>query len=187
MNTLPRGVPGRVLAVAIGVVLLGIAYIAVVTPLLDFYDGRQLLLQERLELIGRLEHAAHDLPNLRQAAAKDEAEGHAQLLSADSSDAVLAAGLQATIKTLVTANGASVNSAEILAPLSQDAYRRVGLHITFSGNTDTLVAVLHGIESATPRLFVDNLEIRSAAASQGREAVAGGLAITFDVYGFRAS
>jgi general secretion pathway protein M len=187
MSELPRGTMGRVLAVAIGLVLLAVIDLAVVTPLLDFYDGREQQLHERMELIDRLERAARDLPRLR-ATAEQWGDGSqpGPLLASDSTDAVVAAGLQSTVKNLVATAGASLNSAEILPPLSQEAYRRVGIHVSFSGDTDLLVTVLRGIETASPQLFVDNLEIRSAAASTGRD-VGGGLVIALDVYGFRSS
>jgi general secretion pathway protein M len=186
MSELPRGTLGRAMAVGICLVLLAIVNFAIVMPLLDLYDGREQQLNDRMELIGRLERAARDLPQLRATVEQwDAAPQHAQLLAAESSDAVTAAGLQSTIKQLVTAGGASLNSAEILPALSQEAYHRIGVHVSFSGDTDLLVTVLRGIETASPQLFVDNLEIRSAAASTTRD-TGNGLVIALDVYGFRS-
>ena len=54
------------------------------------------------------------------------------------------------------------------------------------GNPE-LAAVLHSLESGSPRLFVDNLNVlapRQVFAASGGGAQGAGLDITFDLYGY---
>lgn len=184
MNRLPEGTAGRALALGVAVVLLGFIYAVTVAPLLSLYANGQEAVVEGQARKAMLERSVHDLPQLRKMAAawKDEAPANDLLLPA-SSDAIAAATLQSTIKDLVAQGGASLSSTEILPPQNEDRFRRVGIHISFSGDQRLLTTVLGGIETARPLLFVDDLDIRGT----GQPGVADPtLTVAFDVFGFPA-
>lgn len=187
MIALPEGVLGKALALGICILLFAIIDLVVVDPLLALYEDGQQQLAERSELVGRLKTTVRDLPNLRAAAASSrsrEKSAATDLLLPASGDAVAAATLQSIVKQLVADGGATLASAEILSAQTQDNFRRVGIRASFSGNLPLLTAVLQGIETAHPSLFVDNLEIRGGGEPVG--GVDPPLAIVLEVYGFLA-
>jgi general secretion pathway protein M len=190
VNGLPVGLPGKALALGLVALSLGALYLVVVAPLLAFYNGREAVLRDRMELADHLQATVQDLPRLREAAAQlRETASAGDLLLAGSSDAVAAGSLQSLVKELVTKGGAILSSAEILPPQRQDDFQRVGIRVSFSGDLTLLTSVLRGIETSHPILFADNLDIRgngasaTGAAGNGRSSPV--LVIAFDVYGFR--
>ncbi len=186
MTSLPEGMTGKALALGLCVLMLAMIYLIVVEPLFGFYQSGAQRLQERLDLVERLRRSAHDLPRLRAAADQWRARSGADNLLLDgASDAIAAATLQSTVKDLVVQGGATLTSAEILPLDSEDNFQRIGIRVAFSGGLELLTSVLHGIETATPKLFVDNLDIRSAGGSDDDDA-SPALTISLEVHGFRA-
>jgi len=74
------------------------------------------------------------------------------------------------------------------SPLPQatgERFARVAVQVRLRCGTPELAAVLHALESGSPRLFVDNLNILSSNyAYMAPEGGAGGLDVTFDLYGY---
>jgi general secretion pathway protein M len=69
----------------------------------------------------------------------------------------------------------------------KDRFRRVTVQVRMRCGTPELAGVLHALEAGTPRLFVDNLNVLAQryffAPGQGG-AQAGGLDVSFDLYGY---
>lgn len=75
------------------------------------------------------------------------------------------------------------------SPLDSDdreSYRRVVAQVRLRCGTPELSRVIYLLESGTPRLFVDNLNIltQSAYLSRGESAGSGGLDVSFDLHGY---
>ncbi len=186
VGSLPEGIAGKALALGICIVLLAAFYLVAIDPLLAVYADGQQELKERQDMAERLQGTVRDLPRLRALAAQWQQKSSVKdLLLPASSDAVASATLQSTVKALVTEGGSTLTTTEILPSQTEDNLRRVGIHVAFIANLPLLTAVLRGIETAHPRLFVDNLDIHGEEKS-GADAVDPRLAVAFDVYGFPA-
>lgn len=77
------------------------------------------------------------------------------------------------------------------SPLADDnagkeRFRKVTVQVRMRCGTPELAAVLHALEAGTPRLFVDNLNILAQRYffAPGQGAQAGGLDVSFDLYGY---
>lgn len=185
MNNLPEGPRGRALALGIGFVLLALVYLVVISPLSQLYADTDDRLQSRVALVQRLQVSARELPRLRATAdqlAKQPGQG--AVLLTGNGPSVAAAELQSAVKEIVENNGTHLSSSEVLAPEAADSFQKIGVHVALSGDLTLLAAVLRGIETSHPVMFVDNVEIRGGA-NPGDDAQT--LAIAFDVYGFRPS
>ena len=70
---------------------------------------------------------------------------------------------------------------------NKERFRKVTVQVRLRCGTPELSAVLHALEADTPRLFVDNLNVLAQryffAPGQGG-AQAGGLDVSFDLYGY---
>ena len=184
MNSLPEGRRGQALAVGIALLMATLIYLIVISPILQLYESGGDRLQARRDMVDRLRVSERALPTLRVEAAKlRDPSNNGAVLLVGSSPTVAAAQLQTRLKELVESSGAHLASSEILSPEPQDGYQKIGLHVSFSGDLTLLTAVLRGIETARPAMFVDNVEIRGGA-DPGEASPT--LAIAFDVYGFRS-
>jgi general secretion pathway protein M len=180
MSDLPEGIRGKALAFSIAALLLFALYLAIVMPLVGYYDASAQVLRDRRDVLKRYESAVQDLPRLRAQGQKNRQQS-GNLLLTGSSDAVTAAALQSTLKDLVEADGATLESAQTLPAEKLGNFRRVGVRLSFSGSLELLTSVLLGVETANPVLSIGALELHSSDEEAGQD-----LTIAMDVYGFRS-
>ncbi len=69
---------------------------------------------------------------------------------------------------------------------SKERFRKVTVQVRLRCGTPELAAVLHALEAGTPRLFVDNLNVLAQRYffAPGQDQQAGGLDVSFDLYGY---
>jgi general secretion pathway protein M len=185
ISNLPRGLPGRLLALSLTLVVVGAAYALVVGPLLGLYADRASQLSTRELLRDKIVAAAAELPQLRARASELSATSNAQQTTLQgSSDAIAMANLQNRVGELATSAGASISSTETLPPEIRDYYRRIGLRVVLNGSFESLITFFSGLETSTTPLIVDNLQIHNVQTRAGSSQVAR-LDAAVDVYGFR--
>jgi len=185
LSNLPRGLPGRLLAVSLTLVIVAAAYVLVAAPLLDFYADRASRLSTRELLRDKIMAAAAELPQLRARAAELSAMSDAQQATLQgASDAIATANLQNRVGELATSAGASISSTETLPPEIRDYYRRIGLRVVLNGSFESLITFVAGLETSTTPLIVDNLQFHNIQTRAGSSQVAR-LDAAVDVYGFR--
>ena len=100
------------------------------------------------------------------------------------------AGLVQRLETVVRQASPGNRSCAIanqspLAIAGREVYPRVVVQVRLRCGAPELASVLHQIESGSPRLFVENLNILAQRyAFQASESGAGGLDVNFDLYGY---
>jgi general secretion pathway protein M len=189
VRELPQGPAGRALALAIGALGIAIFYFLVVSPVLDFYGNEAGIVQQRTEMAQRFKLLVRDLPDLRTADKKWRDQFGGELLLTGQSDAVASAAIQAMMKGTVEDAGAKLTSAEILPEMTEGEFRRVGIRVAFTGDLKLVASVLRSLETAHPVLFAGDFDLHAGSDSDnadGNSAGNDGLAVTLDVYGFRA-
>jgi general secretion pathway protein M len=180
-------------------------YLVVITPVLGFYDQREAALEQRRMLEPRLRATAATVPVLQSQLAKyREAASTRKVVIEGASDAIASANLQSRIEELAASSGVSISSTEGLPAEARGVHRRIGLRIAISGPYEGIVHLLAAIETATPPLIVDNVQIhgtmqmrpqqpRSALLSQQRGLPPGDVSniprldAGCEVYGFRSN
>ena len=197
MKQLPEGKAGQVLALAILASGAAMFYLAILSPVLDFYGEREDLINQRAAMAARYEMLARELPALRAADKKWLDQSGGELLLDGSSDAIASATLQAAMKSLVEEAGAKLSSSEVLQASANGNFRRVGVRVAFSGDLKLVTSVLHGVETSRPVLSVGDFSLQAGGSTAGggdsddenAPAAADGdtMAVTLDVYGFRAA
>lgn len=170
-RALPTGRAGRWLALSLLVLLGALVWLAVAAPLMDWYADRADRLGTREVLAGRMAALAAAVPSLeRQAAAGAGTGPAAGALLDQPSDAVAAAVLQGRVGEMVAGAGASLSSMEVLPAEAAGAYRRIRLRVALSGDWPVLVALLRAIGEATPRMLLDDVQLRAAPVLAGGRA-----------------
>lgn len=184
-DALPTGRRGQVLAVALLVLILGVAWMAVAAPLLAWHADRAETLRQRGTLARRMAQVAATLPELeRQSSAMAAAGPVAATLIDGSTDAVAGATLQQLIQDMAARAGATLSSSEALPADAAGAYRRIAVRVALYAPWGVLVQLLRAVAEASPQLLVDDVQIRGARAF----GVVGDppLEASFTVLGFRA-
>lgn len=183
-TTLPGGQRGRMLAVALLAVLLGLAWIALGAPLLAWHGERAERLATRQALAQRMEAVAATLPALRREAAGETAGPQAQALVEGGSDAIAGAALQTHLGGLASRAGMALSSAEVLPAEAAGSYRRIRLRVSVNGPWPELVRLLQEIAQSTPRILVDDVQMQAGMSVTAGTAQPVGA--TFTVTAFRA-
>jgi general secretion pathway protein M len=157
---LPTGRRGQALALALALVCLASLWLAICAPLLAWYQARQERLQDQAALAARMENLAASLPRLRAAAAPAGGVPAPATLLDDASDALAAARVQGVLEGLARRTNVTLASVQTLPPEPAGQATRIGLRIATAAPWSALVALLEAIETATPRLLVDDLQLR---------------------------
>jgi general secretion pathway protein M len=156
---LPTGRAGQALAVALLVVMVALTWVVAVQPALDWYADRADRLDQRETLARRMAQVAAGLPALQHQAAAAAGGPAAIAVLPGASDAVAGAELQQRLQAMAAQVGTTLVSTEA-APVEQaGAYRMIGLRISVNAAWPVLVHLLQSIETATPQLVVDDLQV----------------------------
>ncbi len=185
--TLPDGRGGRLLALAITMGLSVLVYLSAVEPLVGLYGAMQDELSDLVLRRAHLRKIAGEVPQLQAAVADAKrSAGESRLWLSDPSDAVAAASLQARLQGLAASDRAEISAVENLPPKVEDAFHRVGVRATLTGDLFALTDLLRALTASQPQLFVENLDVRNNGVLSRQSPNAMPLLnISFDVYGFR--
>jgi general secretion pathway protein M len=94
--------------------------------------------------------------------------------------------LEAVVKQASPGNrSCAIANQSPLAMPGREQFPRIVVQVRLRCGAPELAAVLHQIESGSPRLFVDNLNVLPQRyAFQASESGSGGLDVNFDLYGY---
>ena len=187
-RSLPSGVAGRTLALGLTLLVLAALWLAAVQPVADWYSERADNLAQRTALAQRMTDLAASLPALAgQLTGATTPTGNpvaAGATLAGNSDAVAGAELQQRVQEMAARTGVSVTSTETLPAAAAGSYRRIALHLSVNATWPVLVALLQSVGQASPRMLIDDLQVRgSRLMAQAAEPP---LEVSFTVFGFRA-
>lgn len=174
---------------------LALAYLVLVHP---WWTVPMLAEAERIDTLQQRELRARmqlqQAPEVQAALVRVRAQQQRSAGFLPESSAELAtAGLIKRLETVV-AEASPGNRACAIAnrsPLTEpgsERYVRVAVQVRLRCGVPETAAVLHALESGTPRLFVDNLNLLRqtyfAMADQAAQQGSGGLDVNFDLYGY---
>lgn len=185
----------RWLALGLLLAALGLVYLLLIHPwwTVPMHDaGARIDALQQRELRARMQ--LQQQPEVAKRLATAQAlEVRAPAFLPEATAELATAGLTQRLETVVAQASpgnracAITNRSPVTTP-GQERYTRVTVLVRLRcGNTE-LAAVLHALESASPRLFVDNLNILAQRfffmPGQGRSEGNSGLDVSFDLYGY---
>lgn len=174
------GLPGRLLALGLTLLLVMALWTVAVQPVIDWYADRAANLDQRVRLARHMAEMTASVP----VAANRGAEAKPPATLPGSSDAVAGADLQQRVQDMAAQAGAIVTSTETLPPAAAGAYRRIGLHLSVNATWPVLVALLEAVGQASPRMLIDDFQVRGPRlVVQPAEPP---LEVSFTLFGFRA-
>lgn len=176
----------RLLALGILAALLLLVFFGFVSPLLDAYRQAGAASEQYRAALEHTRNTGSDLAGLRAELARlKEHQASAVGFMQGSNPSLATADLQNRIKSSVEAARGELRSTQILPARDEGAFRRISIRGQIAVNMAALQRVFYDLESATPFLFLDNVEIRSRPArrstSPDDDPV---LEVRFDLYGY---
>jgi general secretion pathway protein M len=176
----------RALALGILAALLLLAFFGFVSPLIDAYRQASSSVEQYRAALEHTRHAGNDLAGLRAELARlKEHQASAVGFMQSSNPSLAAAELQNRIKSSVEAARGELRSTQILPARDDGTFRRISIRGQIAVNTAALQRVFYDLESASPFLFLDNVEIRARPARRATgpedDPV---LEVRFDLYGY---
>jgi general secretion pathway protein M len=135
--------------------------------------------------LARYRSASQDLPALERQLLDIERQPTAQAGYLAGSDVdIAAATLQDHLKRLIRRAGGEIKSSLVLPNRMESARHRIGARTQIVASLAPLQRILHDIETMTPLLFVDALEVRVISRPRQPADEEPLLDIRFDVSGF---
>ncbi len=149
---------------------------AQVTALRDEEQALRLQIAQRSELQGRL-------AQVRQFETANPG------FLPESTRELASAGLVQRLQQVVANASPNPNACQITAQTptdmpTQEPFPRVMVQVRLRCGTGELAAVLHALESGSPQLFIDNLDMLSRRSYLATVGDTGGLDVSFDLFGY---
>ena len=187
----------RWLALALLLAVLAVAYAVLVhpwwtVPMLQANEQVESLQQRELRQRMQLQQAPQVQARLQEVGTQ---QGARPGFLPQSNPQLATASLIQRLETVVAQASPGNRSCAItnrspLDPGTRERYARVVVQVRLRCGTRELATVLHSLESGSPRLFVDNLNILAQRMyfNPGNDgpSASGGLDVSFDLYGYLA-
>ena len=192
MSRLPPLV-SRLLAVLILLGGLGLLYVGAVAPLVDDYLTTRQSIEDMRDALARYRRVAAELPQRRaDLAALRQRQALSEGFLQGTNEALVAAQIQNRVKALSEAARGELRSTQVLPAQDEGKYRRITIRVQMTLDVAAAQRVLYGVESASPLLFLDNVDLRAHLFDRRRDRTAaapgeGMLDVRFDVYGYMRS
>ncbi|MBW3549813.1 MAG: type II secretion system protein M [Proteobacteria bacterium] len=185
----------RWLALGLLLAALAVAYAVLVHPWwtvpmraenqrIDALQQRELRLRMQLQQAPAVSERLEQLRQQQTSGPGFLPEANAQLATA-----ALIQRLETVVQQASPGNrSCAITNRSPLQPSTRQRYTRITVQVRMRCGNPELAAVLHSLESGTPRLFVDNLNILAQrmyfSPGVGAPTGDGGLEVTFDLYGY---
>jgi general secretion pathway protein M len=179
---------GRLAAVVILLVPLTVGYLGLVRPLLDSYAANRQDIEQQQALLQRYREIGARVPALEaQRATLRDAPGSQAGFLQGANEVLIAAQLQDQLKRLVEASQGGLQSTQVLAVRDEGKFRRVAIRGQMVLSMAGLQRVVYGLETGSPTLFLDNLDLRPHVDANTPETSIDSLDVGFDLYGYLAT
>ena len=178
----------RGLAFLILLALIAVFYFGAIAPLLERHDAARGSLTQLQAALERYQRVGRELAprQAKLAALKQQQVTQVGFLEG-ASETLLAAQIQNRVKGLVEQAHGELQSTQVLPAVSEGKLRRIAVRGHMLVTLSAAQRIFYGLESATPLLFLDNVDMHVQIAGRQpgelseREVV---LDITFDVDGY---
>jgi|GEM_PF-6704773 len=163
-----RRIGRRILAIGLLLLILTLAWKALPGQLLDSIldqqqraDDARRLLTAYQRTLSRAPTITAQLETIRQHQAADGGDYKGD------SGAIASASMQNDARQLVEAQGGTINSTMVDAPVVEGAFERIQVSITLTLSAEQIPALLYAIESHSPYLFVIGMTVTANESVTG--------------------
>ena len=173
---------------AIVVLLLGlIVVVPIISKGMELHDTKEnlsFILKKYEQILNGKGAIVGNIAAIKQ---QHEAQGY---FNTQGTSALASAQMQEFIKQAIVQAGGQLSSTQVLPPTtsSKDKFNRITVSVRMTGNIEVLRAVLYKLETATPLIVIEQLDIRPMRSVRNRMTrqiePSNGLNINFQAIGF---
>jgi general secretion pathway protein M len=148
---------------AVGLLLAVISFISfvIIVPLVNqglaLHDEKNALsfrFEQYQRILSRKQNIVDEMEMLKSDIADQN------YLSTQNTTALASAELQEMIKQAILESGGQLSSTQGLPVVTKNNFQRIPINVRMTGSSEVLRAVLHKIETATPLVVVEQIDIR---------------------------
>ena len=119
-------------------------------------------LEQYERILAKKEAVIASMANIKQ---QHEKQGY---FNSQNTDALASAEMQEFIKKAIVDAGGQLSSTQALPVSNKDKFSRITVRVRMTGNSEVLRAVLYKIETSTPLIIIDQLDIRPMRGRRNR-------------------
>ncbi len=153
------------LLMTILLVIILVVIVPVVSKEMELHDAKNNLvfrLQQYERILAKKDAVIASMANLKQ---QHEGPGY---FNSQETDALASAEMQEFIKKAIVDAGGQLSSTQALPVSNKDKFSRITVRVRMTGNSEVLRAVLYKIETATPLIIIDQIDIRPMRGTRNR-------------------
>ena len=152
----------RLLALGLLLAAIAFAWMLIVEPVAGAFAAQGEAISQSHALLAGYQRRIALRPEVeaRLAALKSHETSSTGLIGGGSAE-LAAANIQNLVKTLIESEAGQVRSTQNLAPVSADGFQRIDIQYDASIPMTRLRAVAYRIETGTPYLFLDGIDLRA--------------------------
>lgn len=159
----------RWLAVGLLIAVVLIIGMIVIVPLiskgLELRDTKNSLIFRRQQYERILATKEAVIANIAKIKQQHEQEGY---FNKQQTDALASAEMQELIKKAIVDAGGQLSSTQALPVSNKNKFSRITVRVRMTGNSEVLRAVLYKIETSTPLIIIDQIDIRPMRGARNR-------------------
>ena len=159
----------RWLAVGLLIAVVLIIGLIVIAPLLNkgmaLHDAKNSLLfklQQYERILATKESVVAGMAKIQQ---QHEQQHY---FNSQNTDALASAEMQEFIKKTIVEAGGQLSSTQELPANNKDKFSKISIRVRMTGNSGVLRAVLYKLETATPLIIIDQIDIRPLRGTMNR-------------------
>jgi len=145
------------LLIAVVLVIILVVIVPVVSKGMELHETKNNLafrLHQYEAILAKKEAVIASMANIKQ---QHEKQGY---FNSQKTDALASAEMQEFIKKAIVDAGGQLSSTQALPVNNKDKFSRITVSVRMTGNNEVLRAVLYKIETSTPLIIIDQIDIR---------------------------
>ena len=154
------------LLIAVVLIIIFVIIVPVVSKGMELHETKNNLvfrLQQYEAILAKKEAVIASMANIKQ---QHEKQGY---FNSQKTDALASAEMQKFIKKVIVEAGGQLSSTQALPVNNKDKFSRITVRVRMTGNSEVLRAVLYKIETSTPLIIIDQIDIRPMRGKRNRK------------------
>ncbi|MEI6268057.1 MAG: type II secretion system protein GspM [Methylococcaceae bacterium] len=159
----------RWIALGLLIIVLLVVVLVIIVPVVgkkmeldEVKNSLVFKLQQYERILAEKETVIASIANLKQ---QHEKQGY---FNSQETDALASAEMQEFIKKAIVDAGGQLSSTQALPVSNKDNFSRITVRVRMTGNSEELRAVLYKIETSTPLIIIDQIDIRPMRGTRNR-------------------
>ncbi len=153
------------LLITVVLVIILVIIVPVVSKEMELHEAKNNLvfrLEQYERILAKKEAVIASMANIKQ---QHEKQGY---FNSQQTDALASAEMQEFIKKAIVEAGGQLSSTQALPVSNKDKFSRITVRVRMTGNSEVLRAVLYKIETSTPLIIIDQIDIRPMRGTRNR-------------------